>query len=180
MQSTSSALCVLFLASGLLGGCATITKDANQSVQIETYDKNNQPISGVQCTAENERGKWTTMTPGSVSVHRSSQNLLVNCEKENEKAGRGTVISRVNGGMFGNIVFGGGIGAIIDHNKGTAYTYPSWLRIVMGDSLVYDKKDEKENSPVIGKNTAAEVQTAEGPKEGSEIPVAATTTPTAE
>lgn len=179
MQSTSFALGILAVTS-MLGGCATITKDANQSVQIETYDKNNQPVSGVKCTAENERGKWTTMTPGFVSVHRSSQNLLVNCEKENEEAGRGTVISRVNGSMFGNIVFGGGIGAIIDHNKGTAYTYPSWLRIVMGDSLVYDKKDEKENSPVIGKNTADEVQTAQTPAESSEIPVAAATTPAAE
>jgi hypothetical protein len=179
MQKTSLTLSLLIAASGFMGGCATITKDAKQSVQIETFDKNNQPIEGVKCTAENERGKWTTLTPGFVSVHRSSQNLLVNCEKENEVAGRGTVISRVNGGMFGNIVFGGGIGAIIDHNKGTAYTYPSWLRIVMGDSLVYDKKDEKENSPVIGKNTVTETQTAETAKENSEIPVAATT-PTAE
>jgi len=180
MRKTSSTLSLLMAVSALLlGGCATITKDANQSVQIETYDKNNQPVAGVKCTAENERGKWTTMTPGFVSVHRSSQNLMVNCEKENEIGGRGTVISRVNGGMFGNIVFGGGIGAIIDHNKGTAYTYPSWLRIVMGDSLVYDKKDEKENSPLLGKNTATE-ETAEAPKEGSEIPVAAAATPTVE
>jgi hypothetical protein len=100
----------------LVSGCATITKDANQSVQID----------------------------------RSSENLLVNCEKEGEQPGKGTVVSRVNGGMFGNIVFGGGIGAIIDHNKGTAYTYPSWIRIIMGDNLVYDRKHETENQPVTG------------------------------
>jgi len=82
MKNTSLALSLLIAASGILGGCATITKDANQSVQIETYDKNNQPISGVKCTAENERGKWTTLTPGFVSVHRSSQNLMVNCERK--------------------------------------------------------------------------------------------------
>jgi len=180
MKKTSVALSLLIACSGILGGCATITKDANQSVQIETYDRNNQPISGVKCTAENERGKWTTLTPGFVSVHRSSQNLMVNCEKEDEAAGRGTVVSRVNGGMFGNIVFGGGIGAIIDHNKGTAYTYPSWLRIVMGDSLVYDKKDEKENSPLIGKNAAGEAPAAEVQKESSEIPVAAAIAPATE
>lgn len=134
----------------LLSGCATITKDANQSVQIETYSKDNQPVAGVKCIAQNERGQWTTASPGSVSVHRSSQNLLINCEKEGEQPGKGTVVSRVNGGMFGNIVFGGGIGAIIDHNKGTAYTYPSWIRIIMGDNLVYDRKHETENQPLIG------------------------------
>jgi hypothetical protein len=134
----------------LVSGCATITKDANQSVQIETYSKDNQPVAGVKCVAQNDRGQWNTSSPGSVSVHRSSENLLVNCEKEGEQPGKGTVVSRVNGGMFGNIVFGGGIGAIIDHNKGTAYTYPSWIRIIMGDNLVYDRKHETENQPVTG------------------------------
>jgi len=49
----------------------------------------------------------------------------------------------------------------------------------MGDSLVYDKKDEKENSPLTGKNAASET-TAEIQKESSEIPVAAAITPATE
>jgi hypothetical protein len=156
MKITSSTLALILLAPVIFSGCATITKDANQSVQIETYSKDNQPVAGVKCTAQNERGQWTTTSPGAVNVHRSGQNLLINCEKEGEQAGRGTAVSRANGGMFGNIVFGGGIGAIIDHNKGTAYTYPSWLRIVMGDSLVYDRRDEKENTPMTGTNVSPE------------------------
>ena len=138
----------------LLSGCATITKDANQSVQIETYSKDNQPLAGVVCTAQNDYGQWTMTAPGAVNVHRSGQNLLINCEKEGEESGKGTVISRANGSMFGNILFGGGIGAIIDHNKGTAYTYPNWLRIVMGNDLVYDRKNDKENTVMLGKSSA--------------------------
>ena len=34
--------------------------------------------------------------------------------------------------MFGNILLGGGIGAIVDHNNGTAYDYPSPIKIFMG------------------------------------------------
>ena len=52
--------------------------------------------------------------------------------------------------MFGNILFGGGIGAIIDHNKGTAYSYPDWIRVIMGDNLVYDRKTNKENEVMLG------------------------------
>jgi hypothetical protein len=126
MKISISSATFILLSSVLFTGCATITKDANQSVQIETFSKENQPVSGVKCIAQNERGQWPVITPGSISVHRSGENLSINCEKEGEQPGRGTVISRVNGGMFGNILFGGGIGAIIDHNKGTAYTYPSW------------------------------------------------------
>ncbi len=44
--------------------------------------------------------------------------------------------------MFGNIIFGGGIGAIIDHNKGTGYDYPNQLPVKMGDSVIVDKRSE--------------------------------------
>ncbi|GBG14097.1 uncharacterized protein NMK_1657 [Novimethylophilus kurashikiensis] len=141
---------LVFLIAASLTGCATITKDANQSVQIETYSKDNQPVSGAKCVAQNDRGQWNTSAPGTISVHRSGENLIVNCEKDGEQPGKGTVISRANGGMFGNIVFGGGIGAIIDHNKGTAYTYPSWIRIIMGETLIFDRKVEVENQPMAG------------------------------
>lgn len=89
-------------------------------MQIETYSKDNQPVSGARCIAQNERGSWPASATGSVNVHRSPQNLIINCEKEGEVSGKGTLISRANAGMFGNIVLGGGIGTIIDHNKGTA------------------------------------------------------------
>ena len=49
------------------------------------------------------------------------------------------------------IILGGGIGAIIDHNKGTAYTYPTWIQLVPGKTLVFDRSDEKEGEPVQGK-----------------------------
>lgn len=168
----SMLLCAILPA--LLPGCATITKDANQSVQIETYTKENQPVAGVKCIAQNDRGQWDTVAPGPVSVRRSSENLLVNCEKDGVSAGKGTVISRVNGGMFGNIIFGGGVGAIIDHNKGTAYTYPSWIRVVMGDNLIFDRKHEQENQPLLG-----EAATGTG-QEPAQAPAAAPAPATAQ
>jgi hypothetical protein len=59
-------------------------------------------------------------------------------------------ISRANAGLAGNIIFGGGIGAIIDHNKGTAYTYPQWVRVVMGKMLTFDRSADKEGQPNNG------------------------------
>lgn len=140
--------------TGMLSGCASITKDSNQHVQIETYSKNNQLVTGAKCVAKNERGEWSTTSTGTVSVHRSGQNLLVTCDKDGEEAGNATVISRANGGMFGNILFGGGIGAIIDHNKGTAYSYPDWIRIILGESLVFDRKNNKDNEVMLGQKAS--------------------------
>ena len=150
MQVNRQALILALATQVLLTGCASITKDSNQTVKVETYSKNNTMIEGTTCTAKNERGEWTAKTPGALVVHRSGQNLLVNCAKEGEVSGVATVVSRANGGMFGNILFGGGIGANIDHNKGPAYIYPDWIRVIMGDNLVYDRKNNKENEVMIG------------------------------
>jgi hypothetical protein len=169
MQVTRLSILVALALQTLLTGCASITKDSNQPVKIETYSKSNQAILGAKCTAKNERGEWSATTPNAVSVHRSGQNLLVSCEKEGEAPGIATVISRANGGMFGNILFGGGIGAIIDHNKGTAYSYPDWIRVIMGDNLVFDRKQNKDNEVMIGQPASPEelkkIETAKAAEE---------------
>ena len=138
----------------LLTGCATITKDANQPVRVETYSKNNVAVTGAKCVGKNERGEFTTDSSGMMRPHRSGENLVITCSKDGEEAGLGTLISRANGGMFGNILFGGGIGAIIDHNKGTAYSYPDWVRVIMGENFVYDRKNNKDNEIMLGQTAS--------------------------
>lgn len=156
MQNSRQLIVVTLALQTLLTGCASITKDSNQPVKVETYSKNNVAIDGAKCTAKNERGEWVATTPGNLVVHRSGENLSVVCEKEGEQSGYATVVSRANGGMFGNILFGGGIGAIIDHNKGTAYSYPDWIRVIFGDNLVYDRKHNKENEVMLGHSASPE------------------------
>ena len=56
--------------------------------------------------------------------------------------------------MAGNILLGGGIGAIIDHTKGTAYTYPTWVQLVFGQTQVFDRKNEKDGQVVLGQKSA--------------------------
>ncbi len=75
------------------------------------------------------------------------------CNHPQNRVASGRAISRANAGMFGNILIGGGIGAIIDHNQGTAYTYPTWVQLVYGKSLVFDRSDQKEDQPTPGTDT---------------------------
>mgnify|MGYP001331201146 CR=1 FL=1 len=65
----------------------------------------------------------------------------------------GTAISRASAGMFGNLVFGGGIGAIIDHNRGTAYNYPEWVQVIFGKVLIFDRSAHKAGEPTPGKES---------------------------
>ncbi len=155
MRSLIKLLLVGTIAINMVG-CATITTDANQMIQVTTTDQANNVVDNADCILKNERGEWNVKTQGSTQVHKSADNLIVKCSKEGVDDGQGTLISRANGGMWGNILIGGGIGAIIDHNKGTAYTYPTWINIIMGNNLVYDRKEQNDENMLLGKGLTDE------------------------
>lgn len=115
-------------------GCSTLTGNGTgQNVTVLSYDGANKDLNGARCDLKNDEGTWSLTTPGSAMVHRSNKDLSVLCIKEGHKDGRATVVSKTKGNMFGNIIFGGGIGAIIDHNNGSAYEYPTTIKILMGE-----------------------------------------------
>jgi hypothetical protein len=53
-------------------------------------------------------------------------------------------VSRAGGDMYGNIIFGGGIGALIDHNKGNGYNYPDLFTVELGKSVIADRKTQND------------------------------------
>jgi len=88
-------------------------------------------------------------------VRKSGKNLSLRCESPSrEDVAEGTAISRPGAGMFGNIIFGGGIGAIIDHSSGKAYNYPEWMQVVFGRILVFDRTEHEPGVPMAGKEAA--------------------------
>lgn len=127
------------------GGCSTITQSENQRLSV-TASHEGAPIKDVDCSLTNDKGTWLARAPGQVDVRKSGENLNVVCKKEGFVDGLLTAISRAAGSMFGNIIFGGGIGALIDHSKGTGYDYPNNLPVEMGKSLTVDKKQESQPS----------------------------------
>lgn len=140
----------IVFASIAMTGCASIVNDTTAPVRFETFSSTGVEIKNAECKLENDYGQQSIKTPATVNVRRSSKDLQVTCVKDGESEGRGVMISRANGGMAGNILLGGGIGAIIDHNKGTAYTYPQWVQVVMGKLLTFDRKADKEGQPNRG------------------------------
>jgi len=130
------------LASCWLSGCASITGSEMQSLSLTASNEDGRPVDKAECMLDNDKGHWTATTPSFVTVHRSSQDLTVVCRKEGMLDGMLKAVSRAAGSMFGNIIFGGGIGAIIDHNKGNGYNYPDLLPVKMGGSVVIDRKEQ--------------------------------------
>lgn len=134
-------------AALLASGCASITGDTVQSIRVETQLPDGSEVRDADCELTNKYGAVRVKTPGSVMVRRSSTDLYVTCRKEPNLEAKGTATSRVNAGMYGNIIFGGAVGAVIDHTKGTAYTYPQWLQLVIGKLFAFDRRHEHDGQP---------------------------------
>ena len=128
----SAKLLLISMGFLILSGCASITGTTGQNVSVQTREQAGQDVSGAVCELTNNKGKWFVTTPGSVGINRSNDDLQVLCKKDNYAPGSASIVSVTKGAMFGNIIFGGGIGAVIDHTSGAAYEYPSIFQIVMG------------------------------------------------
>jgi hypothetical protein len=146
----------IVLAALAATGCASIVNDTTHPMKIETKTSAGAQVSGAECKVTNDYGTTSLKSGDTAQVRRSSKDLDIVCRHPQNPDATARAISRANGGMFGNIVLGGGIGAIIDHNKGTAYTYPTWVQLVFGDTLVFDRRDEKEGQPTPGRAPTAD------------------------
>ncbi len=109
----------------LTSGCASIVNGQNKPVSVTTGD-----VQGATCALQNNKGKWfVSSTPGSVTVRRSYQDLTVDCEKKGYIPTDQKVASKTKGMAFGNLVFGGVIGAGVDMADGAAYDYPNEINL---------------------------------------------------
>ncbi len=141
----------LTLTVAALGtGCASVINDVTHPMKVETKTASGEMVPAADCKLTNDYGVFQVKSGETVQVRRSSKDLALVCQHPSNPDAQATAISRANGGMFGNILLGGGVGAIIDHNKGTAYSYPVWVQLVFGQTLVFDRRDEKEGQPSVG------------------------------
>lgn len=165
-MTRSPATIALPALFALLTGCATVTgSGSNQAISVQTYSPSGVELDGAKCDMTNDEGTWFVVTPGSTTIHRSNKDLQVICKKPGMDAGTASVVSRTKGNMFGNIILGGGIGAVIDHNNGTAYEYPSLVKIFMGRSN--KRIDEKTEQNTLAANGGSVT-----PSNGTANPVA--------
>ncbi len=73
--------------------------------------------------------------------------MTVICTKAGMEPGLVTVVSEPKGMMFGNILFGGGIGAIVDHSTGAAYEYPTLIQVMMGATTTIGGTADSASAP---------------------------------
>ena len=125
-----------------LVGCASVMNDVTHGVRVDTKTQSGATVTGAECVATNDYGSTTFKSGTTPALRRSSKDMSIVCTQAGEAPANGQVISRANAAVAGNIIIGGVIGAVVDHNRGTAYTYPAWIEMVFGQSLVFDRSME--------------------------------------
>ena len=110
---------ILIAALMPLGACASIVSGDQQIVSVETPE-----CEAAKCKLTNGQGTYyVSPTPGTVTVNRSASTMILECSKGAAKE-NSTVESGTKAMSFGNIIFGGIIGAGVDMSTGAAYLYP--------------------------------------------------------
>ncbi|MYM29239.1 hypothetical protein SAMN05192549_103122 [Duganella sacchari] len=117
------------LGAVALTGCASIAGEKMQPISVTTVFDNKE-VAGLGCTLTNDAGSWFLTSPGSVTVHKSTGNLAIDCKRD-AYAGNATAESKSNGAVWGNILLGGGIGYIVDRNTGAGFDYPPTIVVAL-------------------------------------------------
>jgi len=108
-------------------GCATLTKGTSQAVTVDTDP------SGAMCTLTRDAKPLAIVnpTPGSVPVEKAQGTISVACTKQGFLEAAGNLASEFQAMTFGNILFGGVVGIVVDAASGAMHRYPDRVTITL-------------------------------------------------
>lgn len=111
----------------LTSGCATLTKGTSQTVTVDTDP------SGATCTLTRDAKPVAIVnpTPGSVPVEKAQGTIAVACTKQGFLEAAGDLASEFQAMTFGNILFGGVVGVVVDAASGAMHRYPDRVTITL-------------------------------------------------
>ncbi|WP_250633355.1 hypothetical protein [Pinirhizobacter soli] len=112
-----------------LSACATIVGGRYQQVSIQAPAGSSAAIVGSTCNVHNDKGSVNVTAPGNALVHRSSEPLNVHCVRNGQEVASGVYSAHLRGMFWGNIIFGGAIGMIVDLSDSAARHYPKELTL---------------------------------------------------
>lgn len=79
-------------------------------------------------------------TPNATMVHKAWGDLNIQCQKDGCDPASTTIKSSSDGATWGNLLLGGGIGAIVDAKTGAGYSYRSIIHVPMKEIEIVGKK----------------------------------------
>ena len=120
----------LVLAIGflsLLSACATILEEDTQEVNVRLFCAEKQLLA--TCSLQNDKGRWLVSAPGRVTIKNDINPLQISCKGQYVPSFSVTALPMPTMSMFGNVLFGGVLGAAVDVYNNTGMKYPENIDI---------------------------------------------------
>lgn len=155
IMQTSSGTCIVKVGAGMafpgvvmrvlfiimlafaLGGCATLSKDESQSVDVRVFDLDGHQVDA-SCRLTNGAQTMVGNAPlFRVPVSRSGSDLIIECARPGTPMARAVAVSRSSGAW--SVVLQPFATTVIDHLTGRIYDYPVQMDLVLGRELVFDR-----------------------------------------
>lgn len=120
-----------------LSGCASIASDNDTTTYIQTVPEL------ARCDLKGDDFERVVVTPGAISLPSKAAPVSVTCTADSYKPGVATLDTSVDGWIFGNIILGGVIGAVIDAGRGAGMRYPEEIEIILEPEMftTIEKRD---------------------------------------
>ena len=137
--SIASLIVVVMLVQIL--GCASQFEQDAQDVRVEVWTEDVQ-ITPVEChiSTDSENMQWVDVSK-SLHVKRSDIPLWISCRSTLGLA-KGLLWPRLDESRGGQAHYRDGSGGLVDYGRRpSAFAYPSWVKLRLGQSLVFDRAD---------------------------------------
>ncbi|MCZ6523422.1 MAG: SPOR domain-containing protein [Alphaproteobacteria bacterium] len=116
---------LVLAAAVFLGGCATIIEGTSRNVAVSTPG-----VEGASCTANSRGISYHVVTPGTIRVGKSMNDVRVVCEKTGYQDGTATLVPSFEPWTVVSLLFGL-IGIGVDVVSGAWMDYPDSISIPM-------------------------------------------------
>jgi len=109
------------------GACATMVNGTTQDLYVETQPE------GASCKIDRQGATVGTVnpTPGKATIPRHKDNVVVSCSHDGFEQSNDVLAPSFSGATFGNLLFGGIVGAIIDSSSGANNKYPEKVTVIL-------------------------------------------------
>jgi hypothetical protein len=87
------------------------------------------------CTISNDKGQWFVESPGSIIIQKSVGDLTVHCQHD-LASGSLVIQSSNNANIWGNVLAGGPVGALLDTGTGAGFNYQQMITVPMSGQCV--------------------------------------------
>ena len=118
---------VFAVSAFVVSGCATVIKGTDETISVATEPQ------GATCTLvrEGQTVGVVNPTPGTVEVDRDKDDISVNCVLAEYEDSSEVISSEFTGYTLGNVILGGGVGAVVDAASGANSEYPDSITVLM-------------------------------------------------